>query len=215
MWGCKMSLIICPECGKEISDRAKQCVHCGFPIEEYLESEEPQAIVPNEIKCPFCGSERIDNDGYCDECGMLISSHEDISTKEIEEITDEPHTICPKCGNHNRTGVFKCVRCRHKYKMEEYNIIFPQTDIRDFKGIYKYTAFGYKQEVYCPRCGSENCSYYQEQKIIPGKTKTRYTANLNPLHPFTFANKKEKVIREERIVTESKIVCNSCGEIFR
>ncbi len=63
---------------------------------------------------------------------------------------------------------------------------------KEFNGIYKYTLFGGNQEVYCPRCGSENCSNYQEQKIIPGKTKTRYTANLNPLIPFTLVNKKEK-----------------------
>lgn len=29
-----MSLIICPECGKQVSDKASICVHCGFPIAE-------------------------------------------------------------------------------------------------------------------------------------------------------------------------------------
>ena len=29
-----MSLIKCPECGKEISDKSSQCIHCGFPIEQ-------------------------------------------------------------------------------------------------------------------------------------------------------------------------------------
>jgi len=28
-----MALIKCPECGKEISDKARACIHCGFPIE--------------------------------------------------------------------------------------------------------------------------------------------------------------------------------------
>ena len=27
-----MALITCPECGKEISDRAPACIHCGCPI---------------------------------------------------------------------------------------------------------------------------------------------------------------------------------------
>ena len=27
-------LIICPECNKEISDKSKVCIHCGFPITE-------------------------------------------------------------------------------------------------------------------------------------------------------------------------------------
>lgn len=28
-----MSLIICPECGKEFSDKAAACPNCGYPIE--------------------------------------------------------------------------------------------------------------------------------------------------------------------------------------
>lgn len=27
-----MALIKCPECGKEVSDKAKSCIHCGYPI---------------------------------------------------------------------------------------------------------------------------------------------------------------------------------------
>lgn len=27
-------LIICPECGKEISSKSKQCIHCGYPIKK-------------------------------------------------------------------------------------------------------------------------------------------------------------------------------------
>lgn len=29
-----MALIKCPECGKEISSKAKMCIHCGYPLEE-------------------------------------------------------------------------------------------------------------------------------------------------------------------------------------
>ena len=29
-----MALIKCPECGREISSQAKQCIHCGYPLEE-------------------------------------------------------------------------------------------------------------------------------------------------------------------------------------
>ena len=27
-----MALLQCPECGKEISDRADRCIHCGYPL---------------------------------------------------------------------------------------------------------------------------------------------------------------------------------------
>ena len=29
-----MALIKCPECGKEISDKSKHCIHCGYPLDE-------------------------------------------------------------------------------------------------------------------------------------------------------------------------------------
>ena len=29
-----MALIKCPECGKEISDKSSQCIHCGYPLDE-------------------------------------------------------------------------------------------------------------------------------------------------------------------------------------
>ena len=30
--GIDVMLIKCPECGKEISNKSEQCIHCGFPI---------------------------------------------------------------------------------------------------------------------------------------------------------------------------------------
>ena len=32
-----MALIKCPECGKEISDKANACIHCGYPLNEQKE----------------------------------------------------------------------------------------------------------------------------------------------------------------------------------
>lgn len=43
-----MALINCPECGKEISDKAPACIHCGFP----LESEKKEV----NKKCTICGT---------------------------------------------------------------------------------------------------------------------------------------------------------------
>ncbi len=35
-----MALITCPECGKEISDQAEACIHCGYPIKKQVSPQE-------------------------------------------------------------------------------------------------------------------------------------------------------------------------------
>lgn len=56
-----MAMIKCPECGGEVSDKAKKCIHCGK-----IFTEEPQRI------CVECGKE-IDIDAMeCPYCGCPI-----------------------------------------------------------------------------------------------------------------------------------------------
>lgn len=45
-----MALIKCPECGKEISDRAPVCIHCGFPLQDHLNESKTYSVVVSE-KC--------------------------------------------------------------------------------------------------------------------------------------------------------------------
>ena len=69
-----MALIKCPECGKEISDKAKACPKCGCPIEkeEKDNKKESQGVetTNNEnhanhthddkkIRCTYCGSDNV------------------------------------------------------------------------------------------------------------------------------------------------------------
>jgi len=56
-----MALIKCPECKKEISEEATQCIHCGCPIE-------------NETKhyCKECGTEILETDETCKKCGCSL-----------------------------------------------------------------------------------------------------------------------------------------------
>lgn len=55
-----MALIKCPECGKEVSDKATACPNCGVEI------------APAEVKaiiCPECGSEINPAQNICKNCG--------------------------------------------------------------------------------------------------------------------------------------------------
>lgn len=51
-----MALIKCPECGKEISDKAVSCPGCGMPLDEKGEERKCEDL----LVCPKCLSEDIE-----------------------------------------------------------------------------------------------------------------------------------------------------------
>ena len=58
-----MALIKCPNCGEDISEKAFQCIHCGFQLRE------EEKVV--EI-CQECGTELEDGAGVCPNCGCPV-----------------------------------------------------------------------------------------------------------------------------------------------
>ena len=235
-----MALIKCPECGREISDKAVSCPGCGCPASEWSSYSQN-------------GMHTVDTNVRYDDKNSIHGKHGIILKKNERKITIMEHGEI-KCNCSQ--ALLQIIKIAHTHEETTYIILAPETNSvivlvpddkeqdnlfqelffeeiqkylasqkkydktsvsdfqnKEFDGIYRYTNFG-KKEVYCPRCGSEDCSYYQEQKIVPGKTKTSYSANLNPLKPFTFINKKEKIIKKEQIITENKFLCNKCGKIF-
>lgn len=55
-----MALIKCPECGKEISDKASSCPNCGYPIES-LSLDGTVKIKVSVLKSPtgFNGNQKV------------------------------------------------------------------------------------------------------------------------------------------------------------
>lgn len=208
-----MALIKCPECGREISDKAVSCPGCGCPatcVNAALEKNRQNNTNKQIIVCPYCNSKQILDDGYCDSCGMKITLTEEInvySNNDNQKIPDTPYTICPKCGYYNLTGIYKCKNCKHKYTMEEYKTVLPDVLQK------RIETFNIRT---CPKCGSERIhAFVDTVQTSRGKTKTKYTANLNPLRPFTLVNKKEKIVSKPQYVSISKMQCDNCGKIFR
>ncbi|MBQ8576015.1 MAG: hypothetical protein IJ447_08225 [Clostridia bacterium] len=65
-----MALINCPDCGKEVSDSAKNCIHCGCVLKQNL------------VKCPECGNEAPEGTKTCAKCGFAFRS-EDTAQKVV------------------------------------------------------------------------------------------------------------------------------------
>lgn len=49
-------LIIYPECGKEISNKSKQCIYYGFPLNELSKNNSNKEL--SDSKCPMCGVQK-------------------------------------------------------------------------------------------------------------------------------------------------------------
>ena len=201
-----MALIKCPECGKEISEKASFCPGCGCPSSEWKNTE-----VDDKEDLLIQVSDEILEMLYNETNGNRIILIKSISEKcnlklsEAKKVVDE---------YWSRKFPEKKLYYTRPVDQSSLQATTHKNPKHEFHGIYRYGLFGGKTEVYCPRCSSENCSYYHEKKIIPGKIKTRYAVNLNPLKPFTLVNKKEKVVKKEKAITEVKIICNDCGCIF-
>ena len=65
-----MALVICPECGKEISDSCDKCIHCGCSV----------------VKCLECGNVNLKESVVCSHCGKNLQ--EDCK-KEVKESNPE------------------------------------------------------------------------------------------------------------------------------
>lgn len=67
-----MAMIQCPECGQEVSDKAKKCIHCGKILVE--------EVVPKKF-CSECGKEVDISATECPYCGCPLDEDE----KEIKQ----------------------------------------------------------------------------------------------------------------------------------
>ena len=56
-----MSMIQCPSCHKEISDKAEKCVHCGYNLKNNV-----------EMLCPECGEIILTGMTVCPKCGYPV-----------------------------------------------------------------------------------------------------------------------------------------------
>lgn len=86
-----MALIICPSCGKEISDKANKCVHCGNVLRE-------GEMVQNDFVCKECGAHLVEGDEICSSCGCPVESikNESFEKPQQVEVTNIKMTVKTK-----------------------------------------------------------------------------------------------------------------------
>ena len=69
-----MTLISCPECGKQVSDRADSCPNCGYPISK-LKTGGPEERAQT-VECPVCHTICTGSEMKCPNCGYPLAQIE-------------------------------------------------------------------------------------------------------------------------------------------
>ena len=91
-----MALIKCPECGKEISDKAKTCINCGCPLDEVVTSGVVRIKMPNNIVEGWVGLFSSRNASVVDYRGVTL--WEGKHGENASFVIDEPTLITIKLG---------------------------------------------------------------------------------------------------------------------
>lgn len=84
-----MALIKCPECSKEVSDKATDCIHCGYPLKKGLTPQEELEFLR-----------------LCDEIDSIVNDDDD--DEEWELMMDKEKILCcPNCYSSDLTPMKK------------------------------------------------------------------------------------------------------------
>lgn len=159
-----MALIKCPECRREISDKAASCPGCGCPASEFKNIR----IVPDvssKHKTRKDCNRGIKSQGY-----QLVKNTQVIETQEdLERVANEIYAECQNdfkgsvAGLMNRTGIdYQTARdmmfIRYHGKTEE--------ELKRQRLNFKYNKWKkHSGTNECPRCGSQYIDSYWEQGI--------------------------------------------------
>jgi len=132
-----VALISCPECKKEISDKALSCPSCGYPLKTNTGNEadlvEATTKTPNQesnnfnwdkvILCPYCGK-GVPEQSTCMNCGKPMSIGLKINCPTCKSNDVDKISGANKVGSALMFGVFslghisktfKCNKCGYKW----------------------------------------------------------------------------------------------------
>jgi len=99
-----MALINCPECSKEISDRAGACPHCGLPLPKFASSD--------VFTCRQCGKEFPFSMANCQHCGFCNAQQYQFKpTTELLVKKNQNYGSCSDCGARLDNDRGFCSKC--------------------------------------------------------------------------------------------------------
>ncbi len=151
-----MALIKCPECGKEISDKAKACIHCGFPLESPKEPVAPPVKQKKFIASYVCNEcyymadfegQSGNSEKHCPMCGSVMELMEYAQLNENTGLVEK--RITPK--NVATPNIPKCPTCQST----NISKISKRSKAGDALVFGLFALGKISKQWHCNNCGSE------------------------------------------------------------
>ena len=236
-----MSLIICPECGKNFSDKAPACPNCGYPTNLInSDNSEENNIIEDTIKEDTPTTDSVTSNVIQGEYSTSQTNSQPNTskskTKSKKEVTIDPNNIQQvsakkELDDLKRKGVgFYIFACAFFIALaillfrSMFTVLFClvicsiciSATVKRLKRIKELQKIveGHNRILICPYCKSTDISSNLVQTgATTGPQKSRVSVNINPLHPFTHTNIKTSSTNSY-LDYGSKFQCNSCGKVF-
>ena len=155
-----MALIICPECRKEISDKSETCIHCGYPLINYmckindkeysLKDELSMALVNNDDWIKAIGSLRRKTSLTLSDGKELIELMK--STKSVPNIYIPKHPLEDRSKYENKP--FDTITCPYCHSTDTKKITNTSKAVHTaLFGIFSISRNG--KQWHCNNCGSD------------------------------------------------------------
>lgn len=110
-----MALIKCPECNKEISDKSKVCIHCGYPLDDKNTnclingiSYDLSFLLDDTIQIPFRAKQlhlltKCDIKDCLEKVKMITANKQIPKTMSLKQqkMSNDNTPKCPHCQSTN------------------------------------------------------------------------------------------------------------------
>ena len=151
-----LSLINCPECGREISSKAISCPHCGYPISNLGNNSKSYTVILNA-----CGLNRAQVVHY-------LMETQDINMSNAYNIINNTPYIISKNISKEKANELKQI----------FEMVGATITIKDYDTNDDLNAHIKTDEVRCPRCGSNQITTGQRGfSLLTGFIGSNKTVN--------------------------------------
>lgn len=111
-----MALIICPECGSTVSDKAAVCVHCGHPLHGGAAEQTAHARAGSQDQrfCTTCGAALPHGVHFCTSCGAPVGASSvpvPVQPVQPSQAPAQPMAPTQSAPKQKEPEVFKCPSC--------------------------------------------------------------------------------------------------------